>query len=542
MDEIESWDEEFPDANCGIVLGKISNLIVVDSDNEMAAKVISSLFPNEFKCPSVKTPRGGRHFYFRYDPNINQKIIGLFPKCDVLSDRTYAIAPPSISTDGGKYEWEKSPFEEEIPHMPEDVRAFIVALRDVKYDRWKSASQILFEGTRDDDLYHIALALARHGVGKERTTSIILRLAAICDSLFTEREALQKVESAYKITEEKGKDRGELIINELSTIDSREVEWLWPNYIPKGTLTLLVGDPDVGKSLLSIDIAARFTSGKPWPGSEEPHPAGSVIIFTAEDGIANTVRPRVEAAGADVVKIKYVDGVSISRDDVAPFTFDEHMAHLERSIKENSDVKLIIVDPITAYLGRLKDDNSILRSKVFSPLAKMAERYGVSILAITHFKKDAKAKALYRSHGSIGYMAASRAAYGVFKARNDPNRRIFCKIKNNLVKEVPPLAFAIQGPQGSPSIVFESDLLNEEDVESLLNGENESPKAGEAKKFLLARLKNGKVESSLLESDALKLGISKSTLNRAKEALKIKPFKGTKDDGNKWYWELHPSV
>lgn len=312
-EEVSGWFTKWPETNIGIVTGQVSNLTVVDTDDSKATQFIKALLPESFACPIAKTPRGGRHFYFRFEGQIRNKI-GLFPRCDIRTQGSFVLAPPSVGKAGTPYEWERSPFDVEIPAMPPDLRDTLLALQSPGNSRSWASTGFLAQGSRNDDLFHIANVLARHSLGRERVGGIVLRLAAICTPPVDPEEAMKIVESALARNANQSFGALSPVLINLSDIAPEPMSWLWPGRIPMGKLTLVVGNPDLGKSLLSIDVAARVTSGRPWPGSDVRPRPGSVILLTAEDGLADTVRIRADAAGADVTKIKVLQGIRTSGD------------------------------------------------------------------------------------------------------------------------------------------------------------------------------------------------------------------------------------
>jgi len=540
--ELSNWFKRNPAANIAAVTGRNSDLVVVDADNKKATEVIRALLPKFFKGPIAASPRGGSHFYFKHDERIKSKN-GIFPYCDIKAEGGYVLMPPSHGRGGVSYKWEVKPSSNGIPAMPEDLRDLLLALQAIRSNRLESRSDFLTQGRRDDDLFHIAYSLARFGLAIERTRSITLNLARICTPPFDKTDALQKVASAYERVRSAGDvdAKPSLIIKKLSEVSPQPVHWLWLDVLPKGKLTLLVGDPDLGKSLLSIDIAARVTSGRRLPLAQGPPIKGSVILLTAEDGLADTVRIRADAAGANPRKIFVLEGILTSKGEEQSFSLDQHLAMLEQQIGENPDVVLVIIDPLPAYLGWAKEENASLRSKIFSPLAKLAERTGVAILAISHFKKDELARTLYRVLGSLAYVAAARAVWAVAKDKrtDNPSSRILYPVKANLSKNPPAFAFSIgDNPAGGPRIIYDPNPLSLKQVEQLLSSGGSSRALREAVGWLREFLREGKVESNLVREAAEQNNISEATLRRARKQLGIRVEKGSSQEGGKWFLSL----
>ena len=223
--------------------------------------------------------------------------------------------------------------------------------------------------------------------------------------------------------------------------------WLWPSILPRGKLVLLEGDPGLGKSLLALDLCARLTTGRPWPdGSPGPGPA-NVLVLGAEDGLQDTVLPRLRALQADLDRVFTLHPED--PDAAEPLAFPAHTDRLEAALKR-THAALVVIDPITAFLDRgvsPNQDQSIRRA--FAPLARLAAKYDCTILLIRHLNKVLSLQALYRGAGSIGFLALCRAAWLVAADPNDPKRRLFAPVKNNLA--APPPASPTRSPLATPA-------------------------------------------------------------------------------------------
>lgn len=246
----------------------------------------------------------------------------------------------------------------------------------------------------------------------------------------------------------------------LSDIAPQPVDWLWPGRIAIGKLTLLVGDPGAGKSFLACDLAARISTGAPWPDTPQPELAegdasqpqpqqprspGSVILLSAEDDWADTIRPRLDAHGADVTRIVALQGMRERYDPHAALRLvdlSRDRTALERAIDSASDCRLVVVDPVSAYLGRTNSHSNANVRAVLEPLAELANRKRVALLAITHLRKS-EGPALYRALGSLAFIAAARSGWAIVRDSTNPERRLMLPIKNNLANDSLGLAYRI---------------------------------------------------------------------------------------------------
>ncbi len=243
----------------------------------------------------------------------------------------------------------------------------------------------------------------------------------------------------------------------LSEIEAQEVRWLWEKRIPLGKITILDGDPGMGKSLLAINIAACVSAGHPMPDGT-PGIQGGVILIAPEDGAGDTLRPRLEAAGGDpsqVLLLNLVEGLDAKKVRVndRPFSLSHDLEVLEAEIKRTKAV-LVVLDPLTAVLGRRLDasrDQDV--REVFTPLAQLAERANCAILIIRHLSKGASHNALYRGAGSIGIIAAARTGLILTRHPYEENKRILATTKNNLSNKAPNLNYRIvENESGIPYI------------------------------------------------------------------------------------------
>jgi RecA-family ATPase len=347
---------------------------------------------------------------------------------------------------------------------------------------------------------------------------------------------IQKHAVRFELRKEQEEKLGPILIS-LDSIDPEPVQWLWHNRFPLGKLSLIVGDPGVGKSFLLIYLAAHITTGQSWPDIGMPITKGSVIILTAEDGLADTIRIRADAAGADVKKIKILEGVRNEKGNRQYFNLTEDIPALEQAINNTKDIRLICIDPLTAYLGKINSHKSSEVRGILAPLAGLTEKYKVAIVAITHLNKNTALQAIYRTMGSLSFVAAARAAWAVTTDENDisKKRRLLIPLKTNLSIDPTSLAFRIIDNR----IVFEESPI-EVDVEEALSKEKheETSALNDAVSWLREALEDGPMPSTVIHHMANENHISNATLRRAKEKLRVKPYKEGMAERGKWIWKL----
>ena len=196
-----------------------------------------------------------------------------------------------------------------------------------------------------------------------------------------EKRDYEGIAKLFKDANNLGNNNGQLKC--LADIKAEHIKWLWKNRIPEGKLSLIVGDPGIGKSFFTIFMAAHVTTGKPWPGSFAPIEVGKVLMLSAEDGLVDTVRPRADAAGADAKKIYVIEGYKEGR----LLNLSRNLDKLEDALKEDRKIKLIVIDPLSAYLGRTDTHRDSEVRQTLAPLSFLAEKYGVAIIGILHLNK-----------------------------------------------------------------------------------------------------------------------------------------------------------
>lgn len=325
----------------------------------------------------------------------------------------------------------------------------------------------------------------------------------------------------------------------LADVESKPISWLWKGRIARGKVTLLAGDPGLGKSTLAWDIAARVSRGASWPDSSETSPAARVLISSAEDALDDTVRPRLEAAGAKLENIHAIDSVA-TRSGVRTLDLNGDMRALEQRVERLGDVKLLVIDPLTAFLGNTDSHKNADVRAVLAPLGALAEKYSVAVLAVTHLNKG-QSDAIYRVLGSVGFVAAARTVWFVVRDKQQPTRRLMLQGKNNL-GDASGVAFRVEsapGPQGTsvPGVAWESDPVTVGLDEALAPVEGGSQTELErAREFLRSELAAGPMPANQVQAGARANAISEKTLNRAKKDLGVVARKGAFAGG--WNWAL----
>ncbi len=325
------------------------------------------------------------------------------------------------------------------------------------------------------------------------------------------------------------------VIVSIASVVARPAEWLWPGRIPRGALTILDGDPGLGKSTLALDLAARVSRGWLMPPAAGPvegaEPEG-VLLLSAEDDPATTIRPRLDVAGADVSRIYYLEAIR-DGDEERPPVLPWDLAHVERLIVER-DIGLIVVDPFMAYLdGEIDAHKDQDVRRCLHRLKGLAQSTGVAILLIRHLNKMNHNTAMYRGGGSIGIIGAARSALLVGPHTQEPKIRVLASVKSNLGPAPRSLAYALEpaGDVARIGWIGESDLSADEILAQ--PGAGKKSAGEQCAEALRGLLEDGPKESAELDNALKQLGYSENAVKKARSILKVKVRKvGFGKDGS----------
>jgi hypothetical protein len=327
------------------------------------------------------------------------------------------------------------------------------------------------------------------------------------------------------------------VVTTLASVEVEKVDWLWAGRIPRGKLTVLDGDPSLGKSTISLDLAARVTRGLPFPGEKGRFTPADVILLSAEDGLADTIRPRLEEAGGDPNRVHLFEGISNEPGVIVPATIPTHVPELGDLIHLYG-AALVIIDPLTAYLGGEHDayrDQDVRGA--LKPLGRMAEQTGAAVFITRHLTKSGGPNALYRGGGSIGIIGAARSGLLVARDPDKPERRILAVTKSNLTAKPPAFAYRlVDGDTHNVARVSWEGTTDHTADDLLALDAGGGSVTDEAVAFLQDLLADGPIAADEVQRAAKVAAISWPSVRRAKErAGAISRRTGFGADG-KWSW------
>jgi putative DNA primase/helicase len=332
----------------------------------------------------------------------------------------------------------------------------------------------------------------------------------------------------------------------MADVKPAPIEWLWPNWVAIGKVSVLAGEGGRGKSTILCDLAARTTASDRWPDGAAASPAGGVIILAAEDDVGDTLAPRLLAAGANMARVFVIRSVRDEKQRRRGFNLQADLERLEAEIRTRDNIRLIIIDPVSSYLGNVDSHKNADVRAVLEPLGEMAARMRVAIICNNHFSKGA-GNANSRVIGSVAFVNQARAAFIVTPDEEDRTRMLLIPSKMNIAPIRQGLAYRIEGClihfEGSEiatsRIMYESTPVTITADQALAalsaQGENKSEKS-EAVQFLKDVLKAGPIAAKDVKKEACDAGISQKSLRSARQALGIKPQKSSMEGG--WVWTL----
>src|SRR5262245_33216857 len=547
---IANWWLRRPGANVGIATGPPSGLLVVDVDERHGGvATMRDLVETHGRLPATVVARTGNgwHYYFQCPPVPVQSGTGVLGAgVDVRCAGGYVVSPPSRHASGRSYRWVQG-------RSPDDVRIappaeWILDLcttteRPPRADPEEPGLPIP-EGSRNSYLARMAGGMCRLGATIEEISTALAAInTARCTPPLSDREVQRIAQSVGRYAPE---DLAELAASyavvTLDDVVPEVVGWIDPGRLALKKIVLGDGDPGLGKTTVLLDYGARITRGWPMPGGAQGDldgPAG-VVVLTAEDGLADTVVPRLAAAGADLTRVVALTGVPDRDGTLRPPTIGD-LGALDYAIGKVA-AKLVIIDPLMAFLPpgvNPYHDHEIRRA--LAPLAALAERTGVCIVCVRHLTKSGGANPLYRGGGSIGIIGAARSGLLTAVDPDDPTgtTRILAVTKANLSALAPSLKYRL-GVNDAGVVRVEWLGTSPRSAADLLAAADPSARTArdDAIDFLRAALAKGAGAARDLRREAEDQDITEITLRRARTKLGVQTERTGFGPGSVVTWRL----
>lgn len=388
------------------------------------------------------------------------------------------------------------------------------------------------------------LALARHPVAAERGPATADHVRELLDGS-------RRLAGHRKVN---GECRQPFLRSRcIDRIEAKPMDWIWKGRIARGKVTWIAGHPGLGKSQASLSFAAVVSTGGTWPVDRTRCEPGNVVLLSAEDDPADTIRPRLEAAGADLKRCHVLETVCDYDHDGAQysraFSLQTDLTHLGALLSELGDVALVIIDPVSAYLGDTDSHKNAEVRALFAPLAELATKFDVAVLCIDHLSKSRNAEALMRVNGSVAFVATARAAWLVTRDPDQKERRLFLPLKNNFGNDQSGLAFGLEQyrlPSGIETcrVVWEAEAVTVTADEALAPAEDPDERSTleEAKEFLRGLLADAPIPAKRVYAEGRGAGYSERTIRRAQQALNIDAYREGFGKHGGWFWSLAPKA
>ncbi len=546
-DTIREWWRRWPDANVGIATGPEGGILVLDVDGAQGEQSLVDLAQRGHILPdtyAVRTGRGGQHLYFAWPEGVDVRNSArkIAPGLDIRGVGGLVAAPPSLHKSGRRYEVSESATDP--APCPEWLLSLIREANGTQVQQSAPAAcavegERIPRGKGDPAKLKLAGSMFRSHQPFDVILAAIIALDRKCEHQRGEAECKRKVDEWAKrytrgeyLTEAHELPERKPVIVRLSDVAAKSVSYLWEPFIAFAMLTLLSGDPGVGKSFVSLAIAAALTLGRLLDG-RIVEPTNVLYFASAENSLSYSIRGRFDALGGDAARFFVLDGTVTSEggEEIRGVITLADVPTIEKALIETK-AKLVIIDPIQSFLGAETDMHRANEVRpLLDTLARLAEQYGCAVLMLRHLSKGVGGKGIYRGLGSIDFTAAARSELLAGQLPDDPEVRALCHQKNSVGRQGRSVGYAIDS-QGKFSWTGESQVMAY-DLLAAPEGPERS-KRERAQEWLSALLKSGSREEQEIRSLAESEGFSYSTLRRAKDALRVKSHKGA--FGGSWIW------
>jgi hypothetical protein len=564
---IRGWWDRWDYANIGLATGAPSGFWALDVDTRHGGdETLRELEAKHGSLPSTVTSitgSKGAHYLFQIPVGVTiPSRVGVATGIDIRGDGGFIVAPPSVHATGSRYTWDLAHRpEDEVPADPPSWLLELVTNGGAERGPAAPLPDVLPQGQRRAAMLSLAGSMRRRGCGE---TAILAALraenTARCSPALEECELLaigRDVATRYAPSGSAraaspalnvGSPGPKLRTRRAADVKIRPLVWLWPGRLPTAMPSLIFGDPGKGKSAFTVDFVSRLTTGRAWPdGAPNNLPPCSALVINCEDDPEVVLVPRLKLAGADLAKVHLFDALEDEKGKLLPFSLG-YCTPVEEYLAAHPDIRVVVLDPWGAFLGG-KDGNcnGDVRGLI-APFADLCERKSVALIIVAHPNKDAKQSAMYRLGGSLGLIAACRAAFVVTPDPENAERRFFLAVKSNVGALPPGLAFRVNVAEVEDAgtvarIEWEPDSLPPEiTADSVMTTVMDSPELriekDEAREWLRESLAEGPKHSKEVLRDAKAAGISNKAIRAVAKTLGVSmPRKGF-GSGARYVWKL----
>jgi hypothetical protein len=548
--QVAAWRKD-PKINLGIATGKSSGIFVLDIDKggpESLAKLEAEHEPLP-QTYTVKTGSGGFHKYFKYPEFIDIENRTKFsPGLDTRSDGGLVIAPGGRHFSGNLYE---EVIDVEPAVAPNWLLKRIVETHFAPLREQSKPGEKITKGGRNTILFALGCFMRNKGFDHESIEAALLKEnEKNCSPPLGEAEVKSAAKQASKYLKGRAPDVliTDLVVQRGDDVKRKHLRFLWNPYLPQGKLVHFGGSSAQGKSPVTIDLIARLTAGRPWPlDGASSSVARDVILLNTEDDLADTILPRLDLAGGDGSRLHYVKGTKLTKGSSVTevgLALDRDMgllADLARSVK---DLSLIVIDPVTNYLGQEKMNAEERMRNLLVPLAALAAELNVVVITVGHFNRREKGTdPLHRIMGAAAFTGIARAVY-VFgpDPQSEDNHAHVMACARGALGEGRGLRYhteAIkQSWDGEESDVIKViwDGVSSATAEDAVDPTSKRDKSSQAQaaKMLREFLKTGKQPAAACLSFLKQNGFDPDRINTAD--IRRKAQVGTKQEARQWWW------
>jgi hypothetical protein len=567
-DQIKKWWTKTPDANIGIRTGKQSRLLVIDSDEKNGKSGYRSITEASLATPdtwTVQTPSGGLHYYYQYPAgeDIGCADSGL-DGVDIRGEGGYVVAPPSV-IDGKSYtvasqagiallssQWVGQLTKRRHPPVQGDSGPILDGTRNKSLTSF--AGRMRFYGLSPSEIQAALLVMdserCEPPVGPEKVATIarwagkhpIGDYSSLVDLSNFTPPPLKVDDNPNPPSTPHNCTRLEMV--SAADVVPERVRWVWPGVFPQGKISIITGMAGTNKTTLGIDVTARISSGLRWPSGSISASTGTVIFASGEDDAADTLVPRLMAAGANLGNVNLLTGVNDTtkgKEARRTFRLDSDIGLLERAIV-TSKATAVLIDPLSAFVGGTETHADASVRALLEPLRHLAETYKVAVIGIMHPPKAQYAELVSMISGSAAFGNAARAVWLIARDPDDEDRRLMLPAKLNLASDR--FGFAYRKELVDVENIGQQVRIewDEERIDKMVTLERmrqvvKPSKVAEARKFIVEYMRDKDIcPAAEITAEASACGINLATLHKARKELGYETERrGGRDGGNVWF-------